>query len=242
MTTRQQGISIQNSNRKVSSASLRKHLGVSRNRIPAMAAKFGLAKHDNGFRKIEVIRKVHGIEPMLFEPTLTAFKQSHSRTIVAADVEGKHETEQVCLIEELTDITNLADTLWDQGLVHISDLFAEYGYSYDTFRKKLKSGDVNLPPVKPIELSPNRVMYRPLDVILWRRHGVVLNWPKAVGMSSGSATPSCSAADKEHPATPLSSEGMTSAVFSTAIAAIDEKSGFSPPHAPSPDMLHNSRL
>jgi len=162
----------------ITTTALARHLGISRNTVPAISAKFALTKWDNGFRKYDVFRQVHGLEPLLMNTALVSFKTAHSRTM--DDVYGTGEKfERICLIGELSGIGNLASALWGQGLIHISDLAVEYGYAYDTFRKKLKSGDINLPPIQPIELSSNRIMYRPLDVVLWRRHGIVMNLPKA---------------------------------------------------------------
>ena len=145
------------------------------------------------------------------------------------------------MVEELSNIYDLAETLWDQGLVPIQDLSGEYGYAHDTFRKKLKFGAINLPPVQPIEFSPNRVMYRPLDVVLWHRHRIVLNLPQAVVSSPDRDMPSPWEAENPAYLTAPTSEAMTRSVFAAAIAATDEKSGISPFPARSPDGLHNPR-
>ncbi|MDG2454107.1 MAG: hypothetical protein P8M63_14940 [Paracoccaceae bacterium] len=225
----------------ITTIALAGHLGISRNTVPAIAAKSALTKWDNRFQKYDVFRQIHGLEPLLMEAALANFKTAHTCSIgddtsCAADPIGR-----ICLIDELAGISNLVTEIWDQGLIHIADLAAEYGYAYDTFRKKLKAGDINLPPIKPIELSPSRIMYRPLDVVLWRRHGIVMNLPKAVTLSSGSDVHSLSEPGDQTSAVAPPSDAMTSAVFATAIAATDEKSGLGQPTAHSPDGLHNTR-
>lgn len=224
---------------EVSGIALAEHLGVSRNRVAAIAARFGLARVDRGFRKFDVLRRIHGIEPMLLQPALVALRDQHSRAIAGVD---SAEPETLCMIEELADITDLAQTIWDQGLVHLTDLAPEYGYAYDPFRKKLKSGSINLPPVRPIELSKNRVMYRRLDVVLWHRHGIVLDLPKAVTTSPGRKATSVPEPGKSTLMTAPDTDAMTDAVFATAIAAADEKSGFPAPPDPSADAMHEPRL
>ncbi|TNF13010.1 MAG: hypothetical protein EP320_10555 [Rhodobacteraceae bacterium] len=224
---------------EVSGIALAQHMGVSRNRISAIATRFGLIKVGKGFRKLDVFRKIHGVEPMLLQATLATLKTKYSENITSGE---NAEPEMLCLIEELEGITDLAETLWDQGLVHLTDLAAEYGYAYDTFRKKLKAGSINLPPARPIELSDNRVMYRPLDVVMWHRHGIALDLPRAVVTSpreDGSSPPGARTSFPTIDATP---ESMTEAVFTTAIAATDEKSGFCASSAPSADALHEPRL
>ncbi|PHR02291.1 MAG: hypothetical protein COB29_14025, partial [Sulfitobacter sp.] len=173
-----------NPDENITTTVLARHLGVSRNTVPAITAKFALTKWDSRFRKYDVFRHIHGLDPLLMDTFLVSFKTAHSRSIGDGTCDADDTVGRICLIDELSGINNLASALWDQGLIHISDLALEYGYAYDTFRKKLKSGDINLPPIQPIELSSNRVMYRPLDVVLWRRHGIVMNLPKADGSSS----------------------------------------------------------
>lgn len=223
---------------EVSGITLAQHLGVSRNRVPDIASRFGLNKVGKGFRKIDIFRKIHGVEPMLLQAKLAALKTKYSENIASGENAGQ---EMLCLIDELADITDLAETLWDHGLVHLTDLAAEYGYAYDTFRKKLKAGSINLPPVRPIGLSDNRVMYRPLDVVLWHRHGIVLDLPRAVVTSPLQDVPSPPGARTFSPTTDASPESMTEAVIATAIAATNKKSGFCASSAPSADALHNPR-
>ncbi|WP_139792717.1 hypothetical protein [Pseudophaeobacter leonis] len=175
-----------NPDEDITSNALAGHLGISRNSVPAIMAKFALTKRNNRFRKYDVFRQVHGLEPLLMDAALANFITAHGCTIGDGTCDADDTVGRICLIDGLSGINNLASALWDQGLIHISDLAVEYGYAYDTFRKKLKSGDINLPPIQPIELSSNRIMYRPLDVVLWRRHGIVMNLPKATGSSSGS--------------------------------------------------------
>lgn len=228
------------STEEVSTISLAAHLGVSRNSIPAITKKFGLTKDGRGYQKLDVFRKVHGIEPLLLAATFAAIKVKHSHS-VPNDSSVGGGSEAFCMVEELSSIYNLAETLWDQGLVPIRDISGEYGYAHDTFRKKLKFGAINLPPVQPIEFSPNRVMYRPLDVVLWHRHRIVLNLPRAVVPSPNRDMPSPREAENPAHLTAPTSEAMASGVFAAAIAATDQKSGFSPSPAPSPDGLHNPR-
>ena len=224
---------------EVSSIVLAQHLGVSRNRIPAITTGFDLKKVGKGFRKLDVFRKIHGVEPMLLQATLATLKTKYGENITSGE---NAEPEMLCLIDELEGITDLAETLWDQGLVHLTDLAAEYGYAYDTFRKKLKAGSINLPPARPIELSDNRVMYRPLDVVMWHRHGIALDLPRAVVTSPREDVSSPPGAGTSSPTTDATPESMTEAVFATAIAATDEKSGFCASSAPLADALHEPRL
>jgi hypothetical protein len=224
---------------EVTAAELGKHLGVSRNSASAIATKFGLIKHTRGYRKLDIFRQIHGIEPMLLKAKLKAITAMYSENIVSDENDGP---EMLCLIGELVAITDLAETLWDQGLVHIGDLAQEYGYAYDSFRKRLKSGSINLPPVRPIELSKNRVMYRPLDVVFWHRHGIVLDLPAVTANSTEQAASALSNTGDSTPPCEATSEAMTQAVFATAIAATDKKSGFSASSAPSADAMHEARL
>jgi hypothetical protein len=235
------GILAINPDEDITTIALAEHLGISRNTVPAIAAKFALTKRDDGFRKYDVFRQVHGLEPLLINTALDSFKIAHSRAIGDGTCDTDDTASRICLIDEISGIENLASALWDQGLIHISDLAVEYGYAYETFRKKLKSGDINLPPIQPIELSPNRIMYRPLDVVLWRRHGIVMNLPKATGSSSDSVQPPSAELSEQTSTRPSPPVSMTSAVFAAAIAATDEKSDFSAPPAHSSDGLHNSR-
>lgn len=223
---------------EISGIALGQHLGVSRNSVPAIAKRFGLIKVGKGFRKFDVFRKIHGVEPLLMKAKLTALKAKYSENIASG---GNAEPEMLCLIDELADITDLAETLWDQGLVHITDLAAEYGYAYDPFRKKLKTDSINLPPVRPIKLSDNRVMYRPLEVVLWHRHSIVLDLPSCAVTSPDHdvlLVPDAGVSFLPSDATP---EAMTEAVFASAITATDEKSGFCTSGAPSADPLHETR-
>lgn len=223
---------------EVSGIALGQHLGVSRNSVPAIAKRFGLIKVGKGFRKLDVFRKVHGVEPLLLQAKLTALKATYSENIASGE---NAAPEMLCLIDELADITDLAETFWNQGLVHITDLAAEYGYAYDPFRKKLKTNSINLPPVRPIKLSDNRVMYRPLEVVLWHRHSIVLDLPSSTVTSPDHAVLSLPDAGVSTPPSDATPEAMTEAVFATAIAATDEKSGFCPSVAPSADPLHETR-
>lgn len=230
-----------NPDENITSTALARHLGVSRNTVPAITAKFALTKWDSRFRKYDVFRHIHGLEPLLMDAALAKFITAHGCTIGDGTCDADDTVGRICLIDELSGINDLASALWDQGLIHITDLAVEYGYAYDTFRKKLKSGDVNLPPIRPIELSSNRVMYRPLDVVLWRRHGIVMNLPKVARSSSGFVHLPSSEHSDQTPTKLSPSDAMTSAVFAAAIAATDEKSDFSAPPAHSPDGLHNPR-
>jgi len=230
-----------NPDENITTTVLARHLGISRNSVPAITAKFALTKWDSRFRKYDVFRHIHGLEPLLMDAALANFITAQGCTIGDGTCDTDDTVDRICLIDELSGINNLASSLWDQGLVHISDLAAEYGYAYETFRKKLKSGDINLPPIQPIELSSNRIMYRPLDVVLWRRHGIVMNLPKATGSSSGSVQPPSAEISEQTSTRPSPSVSMTSAVFAAAIAATEEKSDFSAPPAHSSDDLHNPR-
>ena len=214
-----------NPDENITTTVLARHLGVSRNTVPAITAKFALTKWDSRFRKYDVFRHIHGLDPLLMDTFLVSFKTAHSRSIGDGTCDADDTVGRICLIDELSGINNLASALWDQGLI----------------RKKLKSGDINLPPIQPIELSSNRVMYRPLDVVLWRRHGIVMNLPKADGSSSDLIhLPSSEHTDQTSMRLSLS-DSMTSAVFAAAIAATDEKSDISATPAHSPDVLHNTR-
>ena len=109
------------STEEVSTISLAAHLGVSRNSIPAITKKFGLIKDGRGYRKLDVFRKVHDIEPILLAAIFAAIKAKHSHS-VPNDSSVGGESEAVCMVEELSNIYDLAETLWDQGLVPIQDL------------------------------------------------------------------------------------------------------------------------
>ena len=218
---------------------LARHLGVSRNKVPGIAAKFGLARSGKGYRPADVFRKVHGIEPMLLATTLSKLQTKHSRTVDSDNADDAPYL--VCLVEELAEVTDLAGTLWEDGLSHITVFAAEYGYAYDTFRKKLKAGTIDLPPVPPIILTANRVMYRPLDVLLWRRHGIALDLPQAAAETTGRGTPSPSKAGPAAPVGAPSSGTPADAVFAAAIAATAEKSDFRTAADRSADTPHKPR-
>ncbi len=66
-----------NPDEHITNTVLARHLGVSRNTVPAIAAKFALTKWDNGFRKYDVFRQVHGLEPLLMDTALDSFKIAH---------------------------------------------------------------------------------------------------------------------------------------------------------------------
>jgi hypothetical protein len=207
---------------EVSVTELGKHLGVSRNSASAIAAKFGLHKHAKGYRKLDVFRQIHGIEPLLLPSRLAELKAAGHGPNSSEDA----EPEQPCLIVEILGITDLAETLWEQGLVHRSDFAGEYGYAHGTFCKKLKSGGISLPAVAAIQLSPNREMYRPLEVVLWRRYNVTLNLPRAVLQSQNGPLASPHVKPANLPQADLNPEVLDHAVFTAAIASADKKSGF----------------
>ena len=148
-----------NPDENITTTVLARHLGVSRNTVPAITAKFALTKWDSRFRKYDVFRHIHGLDPLLMDTFLVSFKTAHSRSIGDGTCDADDTVGRICLIDELSGINNLASALWDQGLIHISDLALEYGYAYDTFRKKLKSGDINLPPIQP-----DRAVIKPRNV------------------------------------------------------------------------------
>ncbi len=231
----------------VSSMALARHLGVSRNNVPGIVEKFGLARAGKGYRRADVFRNVHGIEPMLLAATLATLRAEHSRTVEsdtaddAGDADNADAPCTVCLVDELAEVTDLSRTLWDDGLVHVTDLAAEYGYAYDTFRKKLKIGDIDLPPVSPIALTTNRVMYRPLEVLLWRRHGIALDLPQAAVKTTGRGAPSPSKAKVSDPVSTASPSRPTDTVFAAAIAATDEKSDLRTASDHSADQPHKPR-
>jgi|GEM_PF-6037211 hypothetical protein len=228
----------------VSGMALAQHLGVSRNNVPSIVAKFGLRKAGKGYRPADVFRNVHGIEPMLLPATLARLQAKHSRTVEsdnADDADNAKAPRMVCLVDEIADITDLARMLWDDGLVHITDFAAEYGYAYDTFRKKLKAGTIDLPPVSPIVLTTNRVMYRPLEVFLWRRHGIALDLPQAAAKATDRGAPSPFRAKIPDPVSTASPGRQTDTVFAAAIAATDEKSDFQAAPDRSADTPHKTR-
>ena len=207
---------------EVSVADLGHHLGVSRNSVSAIAAMFGLTKFAKGYRKLDIFRQIHGIEPLLLPARLAELKATGSGPINSADT----QPEQPCLIAEIIDITDLAVTLWEQGLVHRADFAFEYGFARGTFCKKLKSGGISFPPVAAIQLSPNREMYRPLEVILWQRHNIALTLPRATlhSLIGPLAPPQMRLANS--PPADRDPEAVDQAVFALAAASVVEKSGF----------------
>ncbi len=208
----------------VSNERLADHLGVHRNRIPDLADRFGLTKHGKGWRPLDVFRKVHALEPLLLSDRLSELQQAYCRPARpgANTDDGTPGSPGVrpgiCYLPELAEIEDLATTLWDQGLIRIRSFAGEYGYSYDTFRKKLKTGKVTLPPAAPIRLSSSQHMYRPLDILLWTRHRIALELPAAtiIAAPKSAATGPAPAPGIPAKATP---EAMTTAVFASAIAA-----------------------
>tara|TARA_R110002020_G_scaffold350818_2_gene564164 strand:+ start:711 stop:1385 length:675 start_codon:yes stop_codon:yes gene_type:complete len=207
---------------EVSVTELGHHLGVSRNSASAIAVRFGLTKLAKGYRKLDVFRQIHGIEPLLLPARLAELKAANRGPDSAADAEPG----QPSLIPEVLGISDLTETLWDQGLVHRTDFAGEYGFTRGTFCKKLKFGGISLPPVAAIQLSSNREMYRPLEVILWRRHCVALTLPRAaLQPQRGPLTPPQMKQANSPPAK-LNAEALDQAVFELAIAGVDEKSGF----------------
>lgn len=223
---------------------LARHLGVSRNNVPGIVAKFGLRKAGKGYRPADVFRKVHGIEPMLLAATLAMLQAKHSRIVESDKADADDDTEAprtVCLVDELSDVTDLSRKLWDDGLVHVTAFAAEYGYAYDTFRKKLKTGTIDLPPVSPIALTTNRVMYRPLEMLLWRRHGIALDLPQAAAKTTDREAPSPAKAKTPEPVGTASPGRPTDTVFAAAIAATDQKSDLQSAPDRSADTLHKPR-
>lgn len=215
----------------ISRTALAKHLGLSYNYIPKVEARFNIPKDRHGFRKVDIFRKVHGIEPLMVQATLNDLKIQHS---------GSYPN-KVCILSEIAQIADFTETLWMQGLIHVTDLADEYGYAYDTFRKKLKNGTVDLPPVAAIKLSPNRTMYRPIEVILWRRHGITLNLPPAIIIPGENAESAPSEVDKNLCQQTQTSGLLTASVFEAAIAATDEESGLEASNTHNSDIVHKPR-
>ncbi|WP_448327708.1 hypothetical protein [Sulfitobacter sp. M13] len=207
---------------EVSVADLGHHLGVSRNSVSTIAAMFGLTQLAKGYRKFDVFRQIHGIEPLLLPARLAELKATNCGPDRAADV-GQGQSS---LIPEILGISDLTETLWEQGLVHRADFAFEYGFARGTFCKKLKSGGISLPPVAAIQLSPNREMYRPLDVILWHRHNIALTLPRAIlhSLIGPLARPQMMLANS--PTAHQDPEAVDQAVFALAAASVDEKSDF----------------
>jgi len=218
------------------SPDLARHLGVSRNYLPRIVAKFDLKKAGKGYLAADVFRKVHGIEPMLLAATLAKLKARYSGIVESDD--GPHT---VCLYDELANVTDLAETLWDDGLEPVTNFAAGYGYAHDVFRKKLKAGTIDLPPVPPIALTTNRVMYRPLDVFLWRRHDIALDLPRAAVPAGGRRAPSPATTRISHRSTASYPAKPTDTVFSAAVAATEEKSDFRAASAHFADLPHKPR-
>lgn len=242
MSGNETSISIGKTN-EVRAGALARHLGVHRNQIPNIAARFGLQKWNGRFGKFDVFRKIHGLEPMLLEEARIALIARHSHVVASrrAITEGTLP-EATCLIPELTDISDLQEALWSHGLVHVRKLGPAYGCCYDRFRKKLKAGEINLPPVAPVDLSANRVMYRPLEVALWCRHGIAMNLPRALG---GPSVMSMRRDENRQvsAAVEVSDPGEFSRqVFAGAINATDQKSAFEAGTDCLADMLHDFRL
>ena len=223
--------------RNISSPDLARHLGVSRNYLQGIVENFGLKKAGKGYLAADVFRKVHGIEPMLLAATLAKLKARYSGIVESDD--GPHT---VWLYDEFADVTDLAETLWDDGLVPVTNFAAEYGYAHDVFRKKLKAGKIEkLPPVSPIALTTNLVMYRPLDVFLWRRHDIALDLPRAAVPAGGRRAPSPVTTRISHRSTASYPAKPTDTVFSAAVAATEEKSDVRAASAHSADLLHKPR-
>lgn len=166
---------------RVASEPLAMHLGIHANQLPDVLRKFGVERRNGGFQIAEILRKVHRIEPVRLQSCLANLLEDQAQ-----------ETEDgtsICTIGELVGIKDFATAIWEAGLFNVTDYATEYDLSYDHFRKQLKAGKVDLPPVAPIELSARKTMYRPLDVFLWHRYGVSIDWPAPADTASSQPVP-----------------------------------------------------
>lgn len=142
-------------NDTLSLAELAFHLDVDRGTASSIAGAHGLDLGTGHHSWGRIFRRLHAVEPARLPALLANLK--------ARGVPG---------IEDIDDL----ERALRQPLIDFARMARALGSKPDTLSKALRQGRVTL-PFPTIGLGGRLRHYRPLDVALWRDHGVLLELP-----------------------------------------------------------------
>ena len=140
-------------------AELCRHLSVERSSIKQIARRKQLVNVAGLYPWHQVWRAVHGIEGTLLFAHLCELRLRHKNSSILAGIEDL----ETALKTPLIDFAAMAGLL---------------GVKPNTLSRRIADGRETL-PFPTVNLGPRKRMFRPLEVLLWREEGMLLDLPKA---------------------------------------------------------------
>lgn len=165
-------------------AELCRHLSVERSSIKQIVRRKQLINFAGLYPWHQIWRAVHGIEGTLLSTHLDKLRLQHRNSSILAEIEDL----ETALKTPLIDFAAMASLL---------------GVKPNTLSRRLADGRETL-PFPSVNLGPRKRMFRPLEVLMWREEGLLLDLPKA---RDTDASPKDQIAKEE------SSSGLEKAVF-----------------------------
>ncbi|WP_299663138.1 hypothetical protein [uncultured Ruegeria sp.] len=107
----------------------------------------------------QIWRALHGIEGTLLSTHLDELRLQHRNSIILAETKNL----ETALKTPLIDFSGMAGLL---------------GVKPNTLSRRIADGRETL-PFPSVNLGPRKRMFRPLEVLVWREEGLLLDLPKA---------------------------------------------------------------